>query len=191
MYLQMGQIESRHQFGQLLTDMGLNGNAVEIGTHRGEFAKRFLAGWDKGTLHCVDPYIGGYDDGDPASHGNRENDYSKAIKNLSGYHHRATFVRKTSIEASEQFHDGQLDFVYIDGKHRMPDVAADLRHWYPKVKPGGILAGHDIVSPREPNGGWGREVQPAVFAFAQKHNLPIYLVTDNSAYPWSYYMIKE
>jgi hypothetical protein len=37
-----------------------------------------------------------------------------------------------------------LDFVYIDGNHSLPYVIADLAAWVPKVRPGGIVSGHDF-----------------------------------------------
>jgi predicted O-methyltransferase YrrM len=41
------------------------------------------------------------------------------------------------------FRDQSLDFVFIDADHRYDAVVADVRAWKSKVKPGGILAGHD------------------------------------------------
>lgn len=48
-----------------------------------------------------------------------------------------------SLTAAAQFADGTLDFVYIDGAHDYDSVVADLAAWTPKVKPGGLIAGHD------------------------------------------------
>ena len=50
----------------------------------------------------------------------------------------------TSIKASRGFDDGSLDFVFIDACHTYQAVKKDISSWLPKVKPGGILAGHDI-----------------------------------------------
>ena len=36
-----------------------------------------------------------------------------------------------------------LDFVFLDASHDPDSVAADIRAWLPKVKPGGIIGGHD------------------------------------------------
>jgi predicted O-methyltransferase YrrM len=41
--------------------------------------------------------------------------------------------------------DESLDWVYIDADHRYESVLNDLRLVYPKVKHGGIIAGHDFV----------------------------------------------
>jgi hypothetical protein len=39
---------------------------------------------------------------------------------------------------------GQVfDFVYLDGGHKRKDLESDCKAWYPKIKIGGILGGHD------------------------------------------------
>ncbi len=54
-------------------------------------------------------------------------------------------VRMKSEAAAETFADGSLSFVFIDADHRYDAVAQDIRSWSSKVKPGGILAGHDYT----------------------------------------------
>ena len=36
-----------------------------------------------------------------------------------------------------------FDFVFIDGDHRYESVRRDIQAWLPKVRPGGIMGGHD------------------------------------------------
>jgi hypothetical protein len=49
--------------------------------------------------------------------------------------------------ASQMFADGSLDAVFLDGSHEAAAVEADVRAWLPKVRPGGVLAGHDWSFP--------------------------------------------
>lgn len=45
--------------------------------------------------------------------------------------------------AARQYADASLDFVFIDASHDTDSVAHDLLAWWPKLKPTGVLAGHD------------------------------------------------
>lgn len=51
---------------------------------------------------------------------------------------------KTSVEAATEFENESLDAVFIDGDHREASVNADIEAWLPKIKPYGILCGHDF-----------------------------------------------
>ena len=43
------------------------------------------------------------------------------------------------------FEDEYFDFVFIDADHKYESVKQDIDDWYPKVRVGGILAGHDYA----------------------------------------------
>jgi hypothetical protein len=61
-------------------------------------------------------------------------------------------LKLTSLDAAAKFKDASLDFVFIDAGHEYDSVKADILAWYPKLKLGGILAGHDYY-PHAPT--WG------------------------------------
>jgi hypothetical protein len=52
-------------------------------------------------------------------------------------------VKSTSVEAANLYSDNSLDFVFIDANHVYEAVCIDIATWYPKVKSGGFIAGHD------------------------------------------------
>lgn len=54
-------------------------------------------------------------------------------------------VRMSSVDASKLFEDDSIDIVFIDASHQYKDVLDDIKSWYPKVKKGGIISGHDYV----------------------------------------------
>jgi hypothetical protein len=56
-------------------------------------------------------------------------------------------IRDYSFEAVKQFDDNYFDFVYIDGDHSYEGTKRDIIDWYPKVRKGGILSGHDFGNP--------------------------------------------
>jgi hypothetical protein len=66
--------------------------------------------------------------------------------NLSPVSHAIGMIHSpcSSVEASKAYADESLDFVMLDAGHELADVREDIAHWWPKVKPGGILAGHDF-----------------------------------------------
>jgi len=56
---------------------------------------------------------------------------------------RASIFEGDSREIHTAFSDNSFDFIFIDGNHTYDYVKSDINNWYPKVKPGGILMGHD------------------------------------------------
>lgn len=56
---------------------------------------------------------------------------------------RAAIMRSGSPASTRSFKDGELAFVFIDADHSFDGVKEDIAAWWPKVKPGGVLAGHD------------------------------------------------
>lgn len=52
-------------------------------------------------------------------------------------------LRMPSVVAATLFANGSVDFVFIDADHTTAALQADIAAWRPKLKPGGILAGHD------------------------------------------------
>ena len=76
-----------------------------------------------------------------------------------------SFIRKPSMEAVEQFKDGELCFVYIDGDHSYESVKNDLRVWWSKIRPGGFLVCDDYYTKR-----WVG-LQRAIDEFTKEHNL--------------------
>lgn len=51
-----------------------------------------------------------------------------------------------SADMAKHFEDGSVDFVFIDASHSKEAVMRDIKAWKPKIRSGGILAGHDIHS---------------------------------------------
>jgi predicted O-methyltransferase YrrM len=52
-------------------------------------------------------------------------------------------IQAASLSAASRFSDRSLDLVFLDADHSYEATIGDIRAWAPKVRPGGILSGHD------------------------------------------------
>ncbi len=106
--------------------------AIEIGTREGYSASITARNVEKagGCLYVVDPW-------ETLDVFRKFRDNMK-LMNLTVY----PLVMK-SVDAARIFKDGVLDFIFIDGDHTYDCVKDDITSWLPKLKPSGIMAGHD------------------------------------------------
>lgn len=135
-----------------------NAVLVEIGSWMGRSAAMmctFLerAGKAGGArFYCVDTWKGSKGGVDEMFHNQTlaqlgGNMLETFQKNMTPWKDGYIPLQMDSVEAAKQFADASVDFVFIDGGHTKEQVLADISAWRPKVKPGGILAGHDADWP--------------------------------------------
>jgi hypothetical protein len=129
---------------KILLQNNLNGKGVEIGVFKGQFSKHILENW-QGKLYLVDPWRGVENYIDSSNHDNHPTAYLDAMKSIEGFEDRSIMIRCLSTQAVELFEDESLDFVYIDGNHAYEYVKDDIQLWFPKLKKGGLFAGHDYL----------------------------------------------
>lgn len=155
---------SRDELPEFFKSLGFKIGA-EIGVDHGNFTEKFLnTGLE---MYAVDSWAG------------RERLYQRVKKRFWG-NKKCHIVRKTSMEAVEDFPSRSLDFVYIDADHRFPFVAQDIYYWYWRVKRGGIIAGHDYEDTRPDSKDRSLQVQAVVDAFVKAHYIPNYYVFGRS-----------
>ena len=177
---------SRVDFAPLLLELGLTGYAAEIGVAEGYFSFFLLDHWP-GMVYLIDPWaiqdVPGY-----SVHGEMDQEarFQRVSKTAERYHGRAQLLRDTSATAAPKFKDEDMDFVYIDANHTLESTKEDIGLWWPKVKPGGILAGHDYLAGEIHGVHYG--VKTAVDEFVSK-NPSMLRVTEEKDWP-SWFVIK-
>ena len=146
------------QYSAIALDIPDNAHIVEVGSWQGKsiiYLATELKGYGKrAKIDAVDTWTGGDDTNLNVSTirmtkelGGPDALYKKFLENVqnSGVEHMITPVRMLSIEAAKRYTDESLDFVWIDADHSYRKVLEDLNAWYPKVKIGGMFAGHDYA----------------------------------------------
>ena len=117
---------------------------VEIGSWKGKssayMAVEIANSAKQIEFTCVDTFLGSTELQDCAGISELYNIFISNMKPLDSYYN---VLKMTSLEASSLFEDKSLDFVFIDGCHEYECVKTDIISWMPKVKSGGIFAGHD------------------------------------------------
>lgn len=148
--------------------------AVEVGVSSGALSEMVLRSIPRMRLVMIDPWKKHFD-GTKSSRKRTKAEveavYRYAQHRTKFAEDRRLIVRTASVIASRFWPDEIFDFVFIDGLHFYDSVKEDVSLWWPKVKRGGILAGHDYFSPRNNTGVWG--VQRAVDEFVEVNSLPL------------------
>jgi len=106
-------------------------------------------------FYCVDIWLDGL-----------HKTFTENMESVKDYY---TPIHMSSDDAAQKFENESLDFVFIDADHHYDSVKRDIEVWWPKVKPGGILAGHDFY-PHEPT--WG-DVAKVVKEMFPKSHIPL------------------
>ncbi len=123
---------------------------VEVGVQKGILAKKSLDIWKSCTEYVLVDLWGkeeGYTEPgtDTASD---KNAYLQQTRNrmkpwvAKGI---VEFFVMRSTDASKRLLDNHFDYIYLDARHDYCAVKEDIDHYWPKLRPGGILGGHDYI----------------------------------------------
>jgi len=128
-------------FPGLLAELGFKEGA-EIGVALGEFSETLLKGIPGLKLYSIDPWAPYPLLNNFRKQKDQDRAYSETVKRLSPYN--CKIIKKYSMDATRDFPDNSLDFVFIDGDHRFEFVTNDIAEWSRKVRLGGVISGHDF-----------------------------------------------
>jgi hypothetical protein len=127
---------------------------VELGVWKGETFKYLLKNSNKlSILYGVDlyqpqPTNNGPEKWLPGENGHawdHETYYQDLVSFCSKLESpRGIILRKDTTEASIEFMNESIDFVFIDADHGYEGCLRDIQNWSPKVRKGGFIIGHDI-----------------------------------------------
>ncbi len=172
---------------------------VEIGVFKGENARSLMDNLNVEKIYLIDSYerlyikseevvpsmteeseFSALIEKDPEFDGivyNFEKCYEIAKGNLKKFIDKTLFIRKRSNDAVNDIPDN-IDFIYVDGNHDYEHVRQDIELYFPKLKKGGVMAGHDFTADYP-------GVARAVLEYSDSNNLKV----EGCSYDW--WMIKN
>jgi len=134
----------------------INGLIVEIGAWKGRSSSAIYTGGSlTKTIVSIDTWMGSPDES-PHDIAKTQDIFHIYMQNMSilgieprdylsspFYENRpgVFFIKGDSVESSKHFEDKSIDWLFIDGWHSQ--LSKDLDAYMPKMKPNGLLTGHD------------------------------------------------
>lgn len=137
------EIKHRIQLLDLLKHFNITGPIAELGVAEGFFSADLLRAGAE-FVYMIDnwghiPGIRG--DGNFPQEWHDKN-YAAAAERVGSFSNVA-MLRTLTTEAADEFRDNTFALVYHDADHSYEAVKRDIKVWWPKIKPGGIMAFHD------------------------------------------------
>jgi hypothetical protein len=164
-------VTGRWELPELLNRRGLLGTGVEVGVDRGDFSELILKSWSGRRLISVDSWLA--EPGHAERQAEVDRRFADATERLGAFGERSEIWRRDSVEAAEKVEARSLDFVYIDAAHDYESVRRDIEAWAGRVRPGGILSGHDYWDGPHPYDGAIYGVRRAVNEFCAQRGLRV------------------
>jgi hypothetical protein len=155
-------------FPAVLNRLGLQRGA-EIGVAFGGHSEAILQNTSVTKLYAIDSYQHRPEYDDPMNLPQPVFDrlFERTGQRLGVFGDRVQQIRLDSVDAATRI-DEPLDFVYIDGDHSYQGIRDDLEAWFPLIREGGILAGHDYGQPAFPG------VKASADQFFDRFDLPVH-----------------
>jgi len=113
--------------------------------YKGAFSKNNLFIWS-GHYWCIDAWTTSNETG---QYRVTTSIMRSAMSRLERWHARVHFERNLSLLAAKHYADDFFDWIYIDALHTFEASLADMRAWWPKLRPGGLYSGDDYADSQD------------------------------------------
>lgn len=141
-------------YAQMVSEADQNGRIVEVGSWMGRSTGALIeqCKWQNKDLDiiCVDTFKGSPDEPEhqdtvKKNGGSVRHIFDANVKQFDWP--RLAVIQRDSLTAARMFRPNSLEGVMIDGCHANEVVRADIRVWFPRVKPRRYIGGHDYSMP--------------------------------------------
>lgn len=157
---------SRNHLPTLFMELGYRTGA-EIGVARGAYSEKLCQAGLR--IYAIDAWT------NPRNQKVMDGHYEEARQRLAPHDHQ--IIRCYSMDAVKMFKNDSLDFVYVDANHRFAPFTNDIAGWSKKVRPGGIVSGHDFRRFRNRHGAYTCHVRLVVSAWTAAYHIHPWFVT--------------
>ena len=165
----------RDDLAILFAELGFS-VGVEVGVERGVYTEVLCRANPQAKIYGVDAWQHYDEYRDHVSQEKLDGFYEDAAQRLAPYD--CELIRKFSLEAARDFEPESLDFVYIDGNHSLEYVIEDISRWSKRVRPDGIVSGHDY---RKSKTSYVAHVVHAVQAYTDAYRIRPWFVLGRKA----------
>jgi hypothetical protein len=184
------QVENTKVFStreKLIESFPVGGKIAEIGVDRGDFSKHILSVSQPRELYLIDywQFPKNAEAGNEDAYNNVKTRFAKEIVAK-----QVILVKGMSTDVLINYPDGFFDWVYIDSAHDYKTTVAELEICRNKVKPNGIIAGHDYCAGNVAKTFY-YGITNAVNDFCLRYKWRMQAISIDTGAHWSFAIIKE